>query len=199
MGTTFYFFAAQPWWVNLLVFVPFVSFWIWRKQGLALTARQLIFAAIFACAFGFAESAVVVYLRAVSGLLPGYQGTLSDVVRLSSDKQKFDPKINELPPSLITVETFREAATILMLASVAVLIGRTRRESWAVFLWIFALWDISYYAGLWSTIRWPISLLSWDVLFLIPAPWVSQVWFPILVSALSALAVAATKKREGKS
>jgi hypothetical protein len=83
---------------------------------------------------------------------------------------------------------------MLMLAAVAILVGRARRESWAVFLWIFALWDISYYAGLWSTIRWPSSLLSWDVLFLIPVPWVSQVWFPILVSTLSALAVAAAKK-----
>jgi len=145
MGTTSYFFAATPWWVNLLIFVPVISYWIWRKQGLALTARQLLFAAIFAGAFGFAESAVVVYLRAASGWLPGYEGTLSDVAALSAEQQKVDPIIRELPPSLTKVEVFREAATMLMLASVAVLIGRTRKESWAAFLWIFAIWDLSYY------------------------------------------------------
>jgi hypothetical protein len=185
---------ASPWWVNLLIFVPLVSFANWRKRGLALTARQLLLAAVFAISFGFVESAVVVYLRAVSGLLPGYQNSLSEVIRLSAEA-KFDPQINELPPSLTTVEVFREAATMLMLASIAVLVGRARLESFAVFLWIFALWDISYYAGLWSTIRWPISLLSWDVLFLIPVPWLSQVWFPILVSTLSVLAVATARKR----
>jgi len=29
-----------------------------------------------------------------------------------------------------------------------------------------------------------------DVLFLIPVPWVAQVWFPLLVSALTVLAIA---------
>jgi hypothetical protein len=190
---------ASPWWVNLLILVPFIVYWSWRKLGLALTFRQLAFAAIFAIAFGFVESAVVVYLRAASGLLPGYQGTLSDVGRLSAEQYKFDPKINELPPSLTSVEVFREAATMLMLVSVAVLVGRTRRESWAAFLWIFAIWDICYYAGLWTTIRWPNSLLDWDVLFLIPVPWTAQVWFPLLVSSLTVAAVASTKKVQMKA
>ena len=192
MGTLHLF--ATPWWVNLLLFVPVISFWIWRKRGLTLTVRQLCLAAVFASAFGFAESAVVVYLRAASGLLPGYEGTLSDVAMHSAEQRKLDPNGHELPPSLATVEVFREAATMLMLSSVAVLIGRTRRESWAAFLWIFAIWDLSYYLGLWATIRWPDSLLSSDVLFLIPVPWISQVWFPVLVSSLAVLAVATTKR-----
>ncbi|MCU1284494.1 MAG: hypothetical protein JWO13_844 [Acidobacteriales bacterium] len=180
---------ASPWWVNLLLLVPFICFWSWRKRLLAVTFRQLALAAIFAAAFGFVEASVVVYLRAASGLLPGYQGTLADVIQHSQEQPKFDPKINELPRSLVSVEVFREAATILMLASVAVLVGRTRRETFAAFLWVFAIWDITYYAGLWATIRWPVSLLSWDVLFLIPEPWISQVWFPLLVSSLTLLAV----------
>ena len=57
----------------------------------------------------------------------------------------------------------------------------------ALFLWAFATWDIAYYAGLWLTIRWPASLGEIDVLFLIPQPWISQVWFPLAVS-LSTLA-----------
>jgi hypothetical protein len=54
---------------------------------------------------------------------------------------------------------------------------------------------MTYYAGLWATVRWPYSLLSPDVLFLIPVPWVAQVWFPLLVSALAILAVIAGNRR----
>jgi hypothetical protein len=186
---------ASPWWVNLLILVPFILFFSWRRKGIALTVRQLVFGAVFAAAFGFVESAVVVYLRAASGLLPGYQISLAEVARHSAEPEKFSPQINDLPSSLTSIEVFREAATILMLASVAVLIGRTRGESWAAFLWLFAIWDISYYGGLWATIRWPQSLLSWDVLFLIPVPWTSQVWFPLLVSALTMLVIILSRDR----
>jgi hypothetical protein len=54
---------------------------------------------------------------------------------------------------------------------------------------MFAFWDIFYYAGLWLIIRWPSSLLTQDVLFLIPTPWIAPVWFPILVSLLAIAAV----------
>jgi hypothetical protein len=77
-----------------------------------------------------------------------------------------------------------------MLVSVALLSGPRFRERGASFLWVFAIWDIAYYAGLWVTVRWPSSLKDLDVLFLIPVPWISQVWFPLLVSALTLLAVA---------
>ena len=60
-------------------------------------------------------------------------------------------------------------------------------------MWAFAIWDIAYYAGLWATVRWPTSLKEVDILFLIPVPWVAQVWYPLLVSALTLLAVSIAK------
>jgi hypothetical protein len=146
-------------------------------------------AGLFGSGFGFVEAAVVVYLRAAVGLLPGYGGTLADVGRLSSGMYQNAQLLGELPESLLAVEVFRETATIIMLVSVAFLAAKSFRERCALFLWSFAAWDISYYAGLWLTVRWPPSLLTTDVLFLIPVPWVSQVWFPVLVSALSMIAV----------
>jgi hypothetical protein len=181
---------AQPWWVNLLVLIPPVAYFLWRRRGLQLRWRQLIILAVFAAAFGFVEAAVVVYLRAAVGLLPGYTGTLSDVQQLSATAYQQTKSISEFPSSLLTVETFREAATLIMLVSVALLAAPSLRERCASFLWTFALWDIAYYAGLWLTVRWPSSLHDLDVLFLIPVPWVAQVWFPVLVSALSLLTVA---------
>jgi hypothetical protein len=189
---------AEPWWVNLLVLIPLVVFWLWRRNGLLLAKRQLIVLAIFAASFGFVEAAVVVYLRAAVGLLPGYQGTLSDV-RHSSGSYQQEKSINEFPPSLMTIEVAREAATIIMLVSVALLAATKAGERWVSFLWAFAVWDIAYYVALWATVRWPSSLKDLDVLFLIPVPWVAQVWFPLLVSGLSLLAVGLSRKNRGVS
>jgi hypothetical protein len=197
-------FLAQPLWVNLLVLTPFGLYFVGRSRRIQISGRQLLFATVFALAFGFVEAAVVVYLHAAAGLLPGYTRTLSEVQRLGGAVQQLPPiselpqslvTIKELPESLLTVEVLREAATIVMLLSIALLADSRAKERWAVFLWTFAWWDISYYAALRATIRWPTSLKDLDVLFLIPVPWVAQVWFPLLVSALTLIAVGLGKKQ----
>jgi len=185
---------AQPWWVNLLAFIPFLAWAAWKGKRLTITGRQLIVLAVFAGAFGFMEASVVIYLRAATGLLPGYHGTLSDVRRASAESYKQAEAISEFPESLLNIEVLREAATMAMLTTVALLAGIGITERFAIFLWTFAIWDLAYYAGLWATVRWPSSLKDMDVLFLIPVPWISQVWFPILVSILSLVAVLAAWK-----
>ncbi len=191
--------VAQPWWVNLLVLVPCLAYVMWRRGGLALTSKQLAISGVFAAAFGIVEASVVVYLRAAVGMLPGYQGTLADVARLSGQAYQQSLAITQFPRSLLTVEVFREAATIIMLASVALLATSKARARWAIFLWTFATWDIVYYAALWALVRWPASLRDYDVLFLIPVPWVSPVWFPLLVSGLAILAVLLARVRTSES
>jgi len=186
---------AEPWWVNSFFLVPFIFHFWWRKSRLNLSSRHLLFSFAFALAFGFAESAVVVYLRAAAGLLPGVAGTLADVQQLAPGDYVQSAVLPAFPPSLLTVEVFREAATIVMLLSTAALVSTRVKEFLACFLWEFAAWDLAYYAGLWLLVRWPNSLKSMDVLFLIPIPWISQVWFPILVSTLSLAAVAANRSK----
>ena len=194
---------AHPWWVNLLLLVPFINLVVWRRRPLGLDSSRLLFAGAFAAAFGFVEAAVVVYLRTALGIVPEAAVRLEDVTRITS--QMLAPS-SQLPPvvqDMMHVEVAREAATIIMLLSVAMLADRAVRDRWAAFLWMFAIWDIVYYVGLWATVRWPASLLDVDVLFLIPEPWVSQVWFPVLVSLLCMAAVLtgrrlpATKTRAG--
>ncbi len=191
--------VAQPWWVNLLVLVPPFAWFSWRRGGVPVTARQLFISGLFAGAFGFLEAVVVVYLRAATGLLPGYQGTLSDVIRMSGQYYVQSQAITQFPKSLLSLEVLREAATILMLLTVALLTSANSRARAAVFLWTFAIWDIMYYAALWATVRWPLSLKDPDVLFLIPVPWLSPVWFPILVSALAMAAVLVSRVTPAKS
>jgi hypothetical protein len=175
---------AHPWWVNLLFLLPFVAYYFFG-QSLHVAKRTLAAAALFGIAFGFVEAAVVVYLRAATGMLPGYAGAIPSSGTLPEQAQV----VSQLAKNLFTMEVFREIATLIMLSSVAFLAARTFKERCAVFLWIFACWDIFYYAGLWATVHWPGSLTTPDVLFLIPVPWYAQVWFPILVSALTILVV----------
>jgi len=184
---------AHPWWVNLLIAVPLISYFFWQREPISITRAHLLVAAVFAASFGVVEGAVVVYLRAVLGVTAGYGASLSVVARFleKHNRTLLEPV---LPVSLLKVEVFREAATILMLVSVALLAASNRQGRWAMFLWAFAIWDITYYAILWATIRWPSSLTDTDVLFLIPVVWISPVWFPLLVSMLSVAAVLLSRR-----
>jgi len=160
---------AAPWRVNLLILIPVIAFVIFGRKKVALTKRQLLIAAIFAMAFGFVEASVVVYLRAVLGHLPGYMGSLGDVIRQSagSTYQQMQA-LGNLPRGLLAIEFLREASTMVMLVTLALLSATGRLELWAMFLWVFAFWDLFYYAGLWLITRWPPALTAPDVLFLIP-------------------------------
>ncbi|MGD0738106.1 MAG: hypothetical protein ABR957_00835 [Terracidiphilus sp.] len=164
---------ASPWWVNLLILVPVAPYLLARKAKFTLGRRRLLVIAVFGIAFGFVEAAVVVYLRAATGLWPV--------------PQAYAPAA--LPQSLVGIECFREAATIVMLGGIAWLAGQNFKARAAAFLWTFAFWDFFYYVWLRVTIGWPGSLVSPDILFLIPTPWLAQVWFPLVISSLTAAVI----------
>ncbi|OGE88250.1 MAG: hypothetical protein A2722_01705 [Candidatus Doudnabacteria bacterium RIFCSPHIGHO2_01_FULL_50_11] len=187
-------FFASPWWVNFFILVPFIAYASWHKR-LSITWAVLIFAALFGIAFGFVEAAAVVYIRAASGLLTVEGEKLTEVAVQSSNMYQQAQVLADLPAGLWKIEFFRELATMVMLLCVTMLGARGTRERIALFLWSFATWDIFYYVGLWATIRWPASLTTPDVLFLIPVPWFSQVWFPMAVSALIMGAVVLKKTK----
>jgi hypothetical protein len=185
---------ARPWWVNLLFLVPIFLFWILRKRTLEIAKKQLFLVGIFGVAFGFVEASVVIYLRAALGFLPGFMGSLSNVIQHSKNIYQQSWAETSLPSSLQTVEFFREITTIVILVSVAVLSAKRAKERIALFLWAFAFWDLFYYVGLWLTVRWPSSFTSSDVLFLIPVPWIAQVWFPFLISGFTILAIVSNNR-----
>ena len=83
----------------------------------------------------------------------------------------------------LMIELFREAATMLMLLSVAVLSTRGFLPRFAAFVFSFGLWDIFYYIWLKVIMGWPVRWLEWDILFLLPRPWFG----PWLAAALIAL------------
>jgi len=129
----------------------------------ALSTRML-WLTLFSIAMGFLETAVVVYLRKV--YYPhGFQFPLTPV-----------------GPDVAITELLREAATIIMLVGIGIIAGKNTSQKFAFFIYCFAVWDIFYYVFLKALLGWPDSLFTWDILFLIPVPWVGPVLAPCLVS-----------------
>lgn len=127
--------------------------------------NRLFWLTVWGVCFGYIEAAVVVYLRRI--YYP--DGFAFPVVMIE--------------PGIAVVELVREAVTLLFLWAVAALTYRTFQCRIAVFMILFGIWDIFYYIFLKAILNWPESLFTWDILFLLPVPWVGPVWAPVLVSA----------------
>jgi len=128
--------------------------------------RYLLILGVFSVAMAFLETAVVYYLR----MLYYPEG--------------FSFPLQALELNVAAVEILREAATLIMLVSVAWLVARSFTQGFAWFIWCFAVWDIFYYIFLYLTLQWPESLLTWDVLFLIPLTWTGPVLAPLINSVM---------------
>lgn len=126
--------------------------------------KKIGWAVVFSVAMGFLESAVVVYLRSLY-YPDGFQFPLAPISY-----------------TVAVTEIFREAATLAMLLSIGVLLGKNMAEKPAYFIFCFAVWDIFYYVFLKLLLDWPSSLLTWDILFLIPVVWIGPVLAPLILS-----------------
>jgi hypothetical protein len=120
---------------------------------------------LFAVAMGYLEAAVVVYLR------------------LHYYPDGFVFPLVVMPQSIVIVEVAREVATVIMLGVIGWMSGKDFLARFSYFSIAFGVWDIFYYIFLKAILGWPASLLTDDVLFLIPLPWVGPVLAPVLVSA----------------
>lgn len=127
-------------------------------------SRKYLLIGLFAVAMAALEAIVVVYLRQLYYPLG------------------FDFPLTMLTSKMVSVEWLREAATIAMLIAIGMIAGRTSLQRFAWFLYCFAIWDIFYYIWLKLLLNWPASLLTWDILFLIPVPWVGPVLAPVICS-----------------
>lgn len=129
-----------------------------RKRGFFL----LLWVALFSIAMGYLESAVVVYIREI--YYP--EGFAFPLVVPETD--------------ILITEFFREIATLVMLIGIGIVAGRTSIERFALFIYSFGWWDIFYYVFLKALIDWPESLMTWDILFLIPTTWTGPVIAPCI-------------------
>lgn len=126
--------------------------------------KTIIWLTIFSIAMGFLETSVVVYLRKLY-YPEGFKFPLIPVTK-----------------DIAITEFFREIATIIMLIGAGVMAGKNAIQRFVFFLFSFAIWDIFYYVFLKVLLNWPESLFTWDILFLVPVPWVGPVIAPCIVS-----------------
>jgi hypothetical protein len=143
---------------------------------------KAIWIILFALAMGYLESTVVVYLRAL--YYP----------------EGFGFPLKGMAQNLVMAELFREAATLIMLVAFGTLVAREWLHRFAWFLVVFAIWDIAYYIFLKLLIGWPDSLLTNDILFLLPSLWTGPVLAPIINSVtMILLAYVILSPREGST
>jgi hypothetical protein len=116
----------------------------------------------FAMAMAWVEASSVYYIRTLVDRIEPYQ-----VDPLPQDTMN---------GALGNVELWREAATLIMIAMLGVLAGRTWRHRVGYAAVAFGVWDVFYYVFLRVISGWPRTLLDWDILFLLPLPW----WGPVL-------------------
>ena len=119
---------------------------------------------VWGIAFGYIEAAIVIYLRKI--YYP--DGFSFPVVLADTD--------------IAVVEVLRELMTLIIIWAVAELTFWSFNKKLAGYMIIFGIWDIFYYIFLKIFLDWPESYLTWDILFLIPLPWVGPVLAPVLVS-----------------
>jgi len=136
--------------------------------------EKLLLLALFGISMAHLEGVTVVYLRRALGII---------------DSQSNRELLKKIPKHYIFIEKTREAATILMLVTLTLLVGKTWLDMMVVFLWTFAFWDLFYYLSLYFLIKWPSNFATIDVLFLIPRPWIAPVWIPIGLSSITIIII----------
>jgi hypothetical protein len=163
-----------------------------KNCGILGSFDKIIAVFLFGMAFGLVEAMVVIYLRQI--LASTNHDFFIDAIRWSKEGAKVQlislGFIFFLKPEVLVwwdtlhLEILRESATILMLLSIGYVTGKSWKSRFAYFLMAFGVWDIFYYIWLFWLNGWPRSLMDIDVLFLIPVPWISPVYVPVLISLL---------------
>lgn len=147
-----------------------------------MNSKKFVPVSLFAFAMACIESATVVYLRDILG-----------VVDFMSDIPIYNPQI-------APIELCRELATMVMLLTLGWAVGKSIQSRLSFTFFAFGIWDIGYYIWLYLFIQWPSSLLDLDLLFLIPLPWWGPVLAPVLVSLLMIIwgMIAVIKEEKGR-
>ncbi|MGM0531444.1 MAG: hypothetical protein ACQER7_08840 [Bacteroidota bacterium] len=127
---------------------------------------QFLWITLFGISMAFFESSIVVYLREL--YYP----------------EGFSFPLEIVDPHIAVTEFLRELFSLVMIITVALIATRNFMQRFSNFLYIFAVWDIFYYIFLKLLLGWPASLMTWDILFLVPVPWSGPVITPVLISLI---------------
>jgi hypothetical protein len=139
--------------------------------------KQVPIVVVWAIAFAYVESAIVEYLRAIYYPLErgGFQFPVLTIEQLQA--------LGDEHFKRLLIELGREFSTLVMLLALGAAVGRNFRQAVAHFMIAFGVWDIFFYLWLKVLLDWPANIITWDLLFLLPVPWVGPVLAPVIISA----------------
>jgi len=135
-----------------------------KRNFRLILLKKIFLVVVFALTMGYLEASIVVYLREI--YYP----------------EGFGFPLKVFDTDIAITEIIREAATMIMIVAVAMLSFGNGPSRLGGFLLIFATWDIFYYIFLKALLGWPATLLTWDILFLIPLTWTGPVVAPVINS-----------------
>jgi len=149
---------------------------------------RLLILAVCACAVAYGDSIVEIYLRQLMPMTE-WQARVKDLETL----EKF-----YIAHKVFWTEQTRQISTLVLMIAISLIAGVSMRQRLGFFLWSYAIWELFHYLSLYFLIKWPRSLDTWDVLFLVPRPWVAPVYVPVIISLAMLMCAIFLVKEEGK-
>jgi len=161
-----------------------------KKKKSRQTKIKFLMLVTVAVALSFLNAASAFFLRKLyntSTLLPSFGIAKSGVMFSFGDltvlKHEMAFKILG-DKDLLYAEQAREFAILALIFVLAYIIGKTWLERVSILLFIGGLFGALYYAFIYAFLKWPTSLVSRDIIALLPTPVIVPIYMPILLSAL---------------
>lgn len=156
-----------------------------RKKKAKLTSLLTI-----SVAMGFLNAVAAFYLREVYNaktLLPSAGISKRDVIFNLGDITVLSKAIALkilVNSSLLIAEEIRQVAVAALLVAFVYMLGKDMLDKVGLFIFIGGLSTLLYYAFLFAFTRWPGSLLSKDIIALVPNPIIMPAYIPLALSTV---------------
>lgn len=153
-----------------------------RVRGMTVLSYLIALTAL-CIAIGYVDAVATFYVR----------GTL----QVAQEGGNFAQAVTEaMPPRTIALEQTRQAATILVLITVAIVAGRNLYQQLGTAFLVIGGWVIFRYVAIRTITDWPETLTDVDTVLYLPHAVYAPVWMPIVI-ALGVAAIGVTLIRTG--
>jgi hypothetical protein len=149
-----------------------------------MTVLSYLIAILALCiAIGYVDAVATFYVR---GML-----------QVAQEGGGFAQAVTEaMPPRIVALEQTRQAATVLVLMTVAIVAGRNLQQQFGTAFYALGGWTVLRYAAIRTITDWPTALTDVDTVLYLPHAVYAPVWMPITI-ALGMAAIGVTLIRAG--
>ncbi|NCO66459.1 MAG: hypothetical protein COW32_00160 [Candidatus Aquicultor secundus] len=162
-----------------------------KKKKSRKTKAKIASLVTISLAMGFLNTAAAFYLRQVYNaktLLPPTGISRRDVIFNVGDITILDKAVALkilVDSDLLIAEEIRQVAIVALLVAFVYLLGKDMLDRVGLFIFIGGLSSLLYYVFLFAFTRWPSSLLSKDIIAVVPNPIIVPTYIPLVLSVVS--------------